>query len=66
MASSASGQDACIWPKSRDVIGYPSGQDVYLQFPHLHYLRYYDTNIYAYNILANYITYTYTTYTCTT
>ena len=22
----------------------------------LHYLRYYDTNIYAYNILANYIT----------
>ena len=36
---------------------------LYLQFQHLHYLHYCDTNIYAYNILANY---TYTTYTCTT
>ena len=42
-------------------------KQLYLQFQqHLHYLRSYDTNIYAYNILANYTIYPYTTYTCTT
>ena len=42
-------------------------KQLYLQFLHIQYLRYCDTNIYGYNILANYyITDTYTTYACIT